>query len=126
MPRFNRQIRVPALVRRIPPKAIAVGIAAVFVAINVAVPSSGERAGQPMAPAALDAWFDDAVHDAGIPGAAIVVVQNGRIVHEHGVGVADDSGRRVTAQTPFVIGSLANQPGIEHHCVGTESGTTEK
>jgi CubicO group peptidase (beta-lactamase class C family) len=107
MPRFNRQLRVPGLVRRIPPKAIAVGIAAVFVAINVAVPSSGEQAGPPMTPAALDAWFDDTVHDAGIPGAAIAVVQDGRIVHEHGVGVADDSGRPVTAQTPFVIGSLA-------------------
>ena len=25
-----------------------------------------------------------------------------------------------------IVESLANQPGIEHHCVGTESGTTEK
>ena len=106
MSRFNRTIHPSAIVRRIPSRAIALGVAAVLVAINVAVPSSGQTAGDPIAPAALDAWFDDVVHDAAIPGAAIVVVRDGRIVHEHGVGVADDSGRLVTAQTPFVIGSL--------------------
>jgi CubicO group peptidase (beta-lactamase class C family) len=57
-------------------------------------------------PAALDGWFDDTVRDAGIPGAAIAVVQDGRIVHEHAFGVADAAGRPVTPQTPFVIGSL--------------------
>lgn len=107
MPRTDREFRVPVFVRRIPSKAIVLGIAAAFVAINVAVPSSIEKAAPPMAPAALDAWFDDTIRDAGIPGAAIVVVQDRRIVHEHGFGVADDSGRPVTAQTPFVIGSLA-------------------
>jgi CubicO group peptidase (beta-lactamase class C family) len=98
---------VPRAVRVVRPKAIALAVAAALVVINLVVPSGPPAPVEPMAPAALDAWFDDAVRDAGIPGAAIAVVEDGRIVHEHGTGVADDSGRAVTPQTPFVIGSLA-------------------
>ncbi len=98
---------VPRVVRAVPPKAIVLGFAAALVVINLVVPSHAPAAIDPVAPTALDVWFDDAVRDAGIPGAAIAVVEDGRIVHEHGTGVADDSGRPVTAQTPFVIGSLA-------------------
>jgi CubicO group peptidase (beta-lactamase class C family) len=106
MSRINR-IHLFAVVRRVPRKAIALGIAALLVAVNAAVPQAGQTVTDPLAPAALDAWFDGVVHDAGIPGAAIVVVRDGQVVHEHGVGVADDSGRPVSGQTPFVIGSLA-------------------
>jgi CubicO group peptidase (beta-lactamase class C family) len=106
MPRLNR-IHLPAVVRRIPRKATVLAIAAAFVAVNAAVPAASQTVTEPMAPAALDDWFDGVVQDAGIPGAAIVVVRDGQIVHEHGVGIADDSGRPVTGQTPFVIGSLA-------------------
>lgn len=115
MPRLLRPLpparsipsRMPHAARAVRPKAIAVAAAAAIVVINLVVPSGASAPVAPIAPAALDAWFDDAVRDAGIPGAAIAVVEDGRIVHEHGTGVADDSGRPVTAQTPFVIGSLA-------------------
>jgi CubicO group peptidase (beta-lactamase class C family) len=98
---------VPLVVRAIQPRAISLAAAVAFVVINLVVPSGAPAPVDPVAPAALDEWFDDAVRDAGIPGAAIAVVEDGRIVHEHGTGVADDSGRPVTARTPFVIGSLA-------------------
>ena len=98
---------VRAVARCLPRKPILIGVAAVIVAANLVVPSASAVRTVPLTPAALDAWFDDVVRDAGIPGAAIVVVRDGRIVNDHGVGVADDSGRPVTGQTPFVIGSLA-------------------
>jgi len=42
----------------------------------------------------------------GIPGMALGIIQEGQIVHVQGFGVADSSGRAVTPQTPFYIGSL--------------------
>jgi CubicO group peptidase (beta-lactamase class C family) len=43
--------------------------------------------------------------ELGIPGAALVIVQDDQIVHLQGFGVADGSGRSVTPQTPFFTGS---------------------
>lgn len=45
----------------------------------------------------MDAWH--------IPGAALVIVQRGEVVHLRELGVADSKGRAVTPQTPFEIGS---------------------
>ena len=42
-----------------------------------------------------------------IPGVALAVVKGDRIVYLKGYGSADSSGRAVTPQTPFVIGSIA-------------------
>jgi CubicO group peptidase (beta-lactamase class C family) len=41
-----------------------------------------------------------------LPGLALGIVHGDQIVHLHGFGEADQSGRAVTAQTPFVIGSM--------------------
>ena len=42
-----------------------------------------------------------------IPGLSLAVVRDDRIVHMRGFGEADQSGRAVSPQTPFVIGSVA-------------------
>ena len=42
-----------------------------------------------------------------IPGLALGIVEGDRIVHMRGFGKADESGRAVSPQTPFVIGSLS-------------------
>ena len=42
-----------------------------------------------------------------IPGLALGIVQGDQIVHLKGFGIADPSGRAVTVQTPFIIGSLS-------------------
>ena len=42
-----------------------------------------------------------------IPGLALGIVENNRITYLRGFGKADDSGRPVTPQTPFIIGSLS-------------------
>jgi CubicO group peptidase (beta-lactamase class C family) len=41
----------------------------------------------------------------GVPGFAVAVVSGGEVVHARGFGVADDAGRRVTADTPFLLAS---------------------
>jgi len=42
-----------------------------------------------------------------IPGLSLGIVEDGRTTYIRGFGKADDSGRAVTAQTPFIIGSLS-------------------
>jgi len=42
-----------------------------------------------------------------LPGLALGIVQGDQIVHLKGFGIADPSGRAVTPQTPFIIGSLS-------------------
>jgi CubicO group peptidase (beta-lactamase class C family) len=75
--------------------------------LNALAPSSSvARRGGPVSTAEVDAWFDDQMHDAGIPGAAMVIVRDGEVIDTHAYGVADDGGRPITTSTPFVIGSL--------------------
>jgi len=56
--------------------------------------------------AAIDAYVKEQMEDLGIPGMALGIVQDGQIAHLQGFGVADSSGRAVTPQTPFYIGSV--------------------
>jgi len=56
--------------------------------------------------AAINAYIETQRKDLGIPGMALGIVQDGKIVHLQGFGVADSSGREVTPQTPFYIGSV--------------------
>jgi CubicO group peptidase (beta-lactamase class C family) len=43
----------------------------------------------------------------GIPGLVLGIVQGDQIVHLKGFGLADPSGRAVTPQTPFILGSTS-------------------
>lgn len=56
--------------------------------------------------AAIDAYVAEQVRVQGIPGLGLGILQDGQIAHLQGFGVADSSGRAVTPQTPFYIGSV--------------------
>jgi len=56
--------------------------------------------------AAIDAYVQEQMEGLGIPGMALGIVQDGQIAHFQGFGVANSSGRAVTPQTPFYIGSV--------------------
>jgi len=55
--------------------------------------------------AAIDAYVQTEMQAARLPGLALGIVQGDQIVHLKGFGIADPSGRPVTPQTPFIIGS---------------------
>ena len=57
--------------------------------------------------AAIERFVQDEMAAQRIPGLALGIVKDDRIVYIRGFGKADDSGRAVTPQTPFIIGSLA-------------------
>ena len=56
--------------------------------------------------AAIDAYISTQQKDLGIPGMALGIVWDGQIAHLQGFGTADSSGRAVTPQTPFYLGSV--------------------
>jgi CubicO group peptidase (beta-lactamase class C family) len=55
--------------------------------------------------AAIDAYVEAEMQATRLPGVALGIVQGDQIVHLRGFGTADPSGRVVTPQTPFTIGS---------------------
>jgi CubicO group peptidase (beta-lactamase class C family) len=57
--------------------------------------------------AAIDRFIEAEMQAQRIPGLALGIVQGDQIVHLKGFGIADPSGRAVTVQTPFIIGSLS-------------------
>lgn len=57
--------------------------------------------------AAIDAYVKGQMQDIHLPGVALGIIRGDQIVYLKGYGVADPSGRAVTAQTPFSLASLA-------------------
>jgi CubicO group peptidase (beta-lactamase class C family) len=57
--------------------------------------------------AAIDKFVEAEMQALRLPGLALGIVQGDQIVHLKGFGVADPSGRVVTPQTPFIIGSTS-------------------
>jgi CubicO group peptidase (beta-lactamase class C family) len=55
----------------------------------------------------IDAYIQSRMQTANIPGLALGVVRDDRIVYLKGYGIAGPEGRAVTPQTPFIIGSLS-------------------
>ena len=57
--------------------------------------------------AAIDKFIESEMQAQRIPGLAVGIVKGDQIVYLKGYGIADPSGRAVTPQTPFIIGSLS-------------------
>jgi CubicO group peptidase (beta-lactamase class C family) len=55
--------------------------------------------------AKIDSYIQAQLDESRMPGLALGIVRGDQIVHLQGFGKADDSGRAVTPQTPFFIGS---------------------
>ena len=56
---------------------------------------------------AVDDYLTAQMETAHIPGLSVAIVQGDQIVYQKGYGQADSSGRQVTPQTPFIIGSIS-------------------
>src|SRR5215210_587878 len=55
--------------------------------------------------AAIDAYIQEEMREVHIPGLALGIVLNDKLVHLQSFGEADSSGRAVTPQTPFILAS---------------------
>ena len=55
----------------------------------------------------VDDYITARMETAHIPGLSVAIVQGDQIVYLKGYGQADPSGRPVTPQTPFIIGSIS-------------------
>jgi CubicO group peptidase (beta-lactamase class C family) len=56
--------------------------------------------------AGIDRYVESEMRATGIPGVAVGIVREDRIVHLRGFGEADESGRPVTPDTPFIMASV--------------------
>lgn len=82
------------------------GIVDVFLGVSIATATSRMQVSAPDF-AAIDKFVEEEMKAQRIPGLALGIVQGNQIVHLKGFGIADPSGRAVTPQTPFIIGSVA-------------------
>jgi len=57
--------------------------------------------------AEIERFVRDEMAAQRVPGLALGIVEGDRIIYMRGFGTADDSGKAVTAQTPFIIGSVS-------------------
>jgi CubicO group peptidase (beta-lactamase class C family) len=55
----------------------------------------------------IDAYVEAEMRATRVPGIALAILQGETIIHMRGFGAADETGRPVTPQTPFVLGSLS-------------------
>ncbi|WP_411375718.1 serine hydrolase domain-containing protein [Arthrobacter sp. MPF02] len=54
---------------------------------------------------AVDAFLQERMAEMGLPGAAVLVAQDGELLHSAAFGRADESGRPMTADTPVLLAS---------------------
>ena len=57
--------------------------------------------------AKIDAFVTAEMQTTHIPGLALGIVHGNQIMHLQGFGVADPTGRAITQQTPFIVGSVS-------------------
>lgn len=75
--------------------------------------------------AAIDKFVEAEMDAQRIPGLALGIVQDDQIVHMRGFGEADSSGRAVSPETPFIIGSLSKSFTALAIMQLVEAGTVE-
>ena len=91
--------------------AVALGALVLGAAYVVTKPGSetpaANGAGAGTSYAEIESFVQGEMAAQRVPGLALGIVEDGRVAYVRGFGKADDSGRAVTPQTPFIIGSVA-------------------
>jgi CubicO group peptidase (beta-lactamase class C family) len=68
-------------------------------------PSAAQTARSTPDFSAIDRFVEQEMRATRLPGLALGIVQGDQVVYLQGFGSADPAGRRITPQTPFIIGS---------------------
>jgi CubicO group peptidase (beta-lactamase class C family) len=89
-------------------RRIALACLALVIFLTAATAGAAPSPTAPAGPdfAAIEAYIAAEMREQRIPGLALGIVQGDQIVHLKGFGIADPSGRPVTPQMPFMIGSV--------------------
>src|SRR5512147_2770690 len=77
-----------------------------LVLLGLAQPSSAQSAPD-SSYTAFDAYVRSELTRLRVPGAAVAVIRGDSLVHAILFGRADESGRAITLETPFMIGSIS-------------------
>ncbi|MGB8700793.1 MAG: serine hydrolase domain-containing protein [Thermosynechococcaceae cyanobacterium] len=85
--------------------AFKIGIAIALLLVILTWPVSVQP--QPNRLGSLESYIKQELETTRVPGAAIAVIQGNQPIYLQGFGKADPSGRMVTADTPFIMGSLS-------------------
>lgn len=85
---------------------LALALAVVLVLSVSGGATAGTGGGQPDF-AAVDRYIRAEMDELKIPGLEAVVVHRDQVVYAEGFGVADPTGRAVTAETPMILGSVS-------------------
>ena len=96
---------MPSQLRSVRLRIILAFVVVAIVIFNSLPTTAGTR--PPADDTAVTAYLDGQVADAGYPGASIAIVRGGRLSELHAIGIADRTGRPVTTDTPFVVGSVS-------------------
>jgi CubicO group peptidase (beta-lactamase class C family) len=91
---------------RVATLVLGASFALVVVGLAQATVAADEQAPTPDL-ATIDKYVQKEMQATRMPGVALGIVKGDEIVHLKGFGEADSSGRAVTAQTPFIIGSTS-------------------
>jgi CubicO group peptidase (beta-lactamase class C family) len=86
--------------------AIIIGLCLLLAGLRP-FPRSARASGDAINIEAIEAYVTDQMRADRIPGLALGIVKDDQIVYLKGYGRADPSGRPVTPQTPFLIGSVS-------------------
>ena len=84
-------------------------IAVLALAVGAAVAGSARAASSELGAstsARIDRFVEEQMDARQVPGFALAIVRGSEVVHARGFGSADGSGRPVTVDTPFVLGSV--------------------
>ncbi len=71
------------------------------------IPGVSASATNPAAAEEIDAFVTQQIHKHGIPGLALALVDNDQVIFIKGYGKADQTGRPITPQTPFILASVS-------------------
>ena len=96
--------------RRAHPQRAGLRVVAIFLGATclVAYPSMVRASSSPDPDlAGIDAYIEKEMREVRIPGLALGIVHNKKVVHLRGFGEAEPGGRTVTPQTPFILASAS-------------------
>src|SRR2546423_1960258 len=95
-----------SLYRTTPRYVLLCTLLLVVVSLTALPVAAAPHAGAPDL-ARIDAYVSEQMQTNHIPGVALGLVHNDQVVHLRGFGSADQSGRAVTPNTPFILASVS-------------------